>query len=101
MEGLDKQRIMGEYYGYPKCCIDSWCKNHPQFYFDRPEVQQKASLEGFVPCLAHSHEIMRGEVTHEQLITDRICPTPFPDQGSDKDVDKYLAKYVKELLKRK
>lgn len=91
---------MGEYFGYPTCCIDSWCKNHPQFYFNRPEVQRQASVEGFVPCLTHSEEIVAGTVTHEELIANRICPTAFPDQGSDAQVDKYLAKYDKDSRKK-
>lgn len=96
---FNKQRVMGEYYGYPQCCVDEWCASHPLFFSERPDVQQMASQEGFVPCIKHSEEIMEGKTKVEDLIQNRICPLPFPEQTSDIQVGNYLAKYVKKHTK--
>ncbi len=95
MAVFNLQRVMGEYFGYPKCCIDEWCASHPVFFYMRPEVQQEAERGGFIPCLKHSKEIVASKVTHEALIENRICSVPFPDQPSDREVDKYIASKLK------
>ena len=77
---------MGQYFGYPTCCIES-------FLFNVATVQVTGGLHrlhnedqikaadntGFVPCAEHVKQIAEGKITLEELITDRKCPTPFPN----------------------
>jgi len=77
---IDKQttehryELLGKYYGYPKCCIDS-------FIDDTKRTQSQIYVDkglGFIPCNNCATKIMNGENTIEQLIKNRIFSKVFP-----------------------
>ena len=86
---------VGEYYGYPKCCIDQFVEN---MYSDRRnnihnQMSYKASKGGFVPCIEHAEQILCREINIADLIVNRQCKTKFP-----RDNDALLRKYRARLL---
>lgn len=71
----DRYELLGKYYGYPKCCIDS-------FIIDTKRTRCQTSAHkglGFIPCNNCATKIMNGENTIEQLIKNRICSKIFPN----------------------
>jgi hypothetical protein len=82
---------MGKYLGYPKCCIYEfiWHGN------DEPACPKEVHKGyGFIPCTKHTNEILADKIELEDLITNRICPTPFPNHDEDE-----AEEYVKKILK--
>ena len=85
-QGIDKSRLFGKYYGYPDCCIDQWINDSP-YANGKPgnkitelqeEVYQMGSKDyGFYPCDKCCLKIIRGQITIDQLIINRICPDKF------------------------
>ena len=71
-------RDFGEYYGYPKCCIESFIYN---VVTNKPpsRTQKKASgRTGFIPCSYCSWKIKTNKVTLTGLISNRRSCNPFP-----------------------
>lgn len=63
-----RYELIGKYYRYPKCCIDS-------FIIDTERTQNQRYLHkglGFIPCNNCATKIINGENTIEQLIKNRI-----------------------------
>ena len=71
---MEKWREYGKFFGYPQCCIDSFCKTRHISY----EQRQVHNNNGFVPCHKCALKILNKEITIEELIKDRICKTPYP-----------------------
>jgi hypothetical protein len=82
---------MGVYLGYPKCCIYEFMW-HDGDRFTCPKEVHKGY--GFIPCTEHTNEILAGKTRLEDLITNRICPTPFPDVDLV-EAEKYVTKILK------
>lgn len=76
-EATDQWTYYGKYYGFPECCIHDFC--HPRGNRDRQF--QASNSTGFVPCKDHAEQILSGQVTLEELITNRKHPISFPDIG--------------------
>jgi hypothetical protein len=69
-----RYELLGKYYGYPKCCIDS-------FILDIKRTRNQRYVHkglGFIPCNNCATKIMNGENTIEQLIKNRIFSKEFP-----------------------
>jgi hypothetical protein len=65
-------RCKGQYFGYPKCCINSFCNEVVL------RSQRRASNHsGFIPCKKHSKLILLKKITLKSLIRDRLEPKPF------------------------
>lgn len=73
---MDKWIDNGLYYGYPKCCIDSFCKSNGKLTKEQNDVHKN---NGFIPCQKCSEKILAGEATLENLITNRVCKKVFPN----------------------
>lgn len=71
-----RHRMLGEYFGYPKCCIESFCDESKE----RTAYQKAvANLKyGFVPCDDCARKVVEGRVEVQDLIQNRICNTEFP-----------------------
>lgn len=68
----DQWQHFGNYYGYPKCCIDSFCNQR------MTRSQRRAGNgSGFIPCKKHSRLILLRETTLKDLIRNRIHTKPF------------------------
>ena len=64
----------GRRFGYPKCCVESFCNGHSY-----SKIQNKVhGSTGFIPCMAHAQQILKGEITLSDLISNREHPIPFP-----------------------
>jgi len=69
-------RDVGKFYGYPDCCINSFCER--KFIGDISEEQRMVhNGSGFIPCKNHSMEIIAGKIKIESLIQNRECQFPF------------------------
>lgn len=74
---------IGEYFGYPKCCIDSYlgpdsALSHAVRFEDVPFGET-----GFVPCHKCATQRTEEEILAE-IASRRKCPTPFPnDSGAE------------------
>lgn len=71
---------IGEYFGYPKCCIDSYlgpdsALNRAARFEDVPFGET-----GFVPCHKCATERTEEDILAE-IASRRKCPTPFPDDS--------------------
>lgn len=69
-----RYELLGKYYGYPKCCIDSFIADTKRTRSQR--YTHKGS--GFIPCNNCATKIINGESTLEQLIKNRIYSEEFP-----------------------
>lgn len=73
---------VGNDFGYPICCIDEFCKDHPLLLEHLPNTTERQNTEklrydmslidgeetGFFPCLSCAEKIKNGETTLEGLI---------------------------------
>jgi len=66
--------LLGKFYGYPKCCINSFIENTKR---TRNQRYVHKGL-GFIPCNNCATKIMNGDITIEQLIKNRIFSKEFP-----------------------
>jgi len=68
----DQWQYFGNYYGYPKCCIDSFC------YEPMTRSQKRlGNGTGFIPCKKHARLISLRQTTLKELIKNRIHTKPF------------------------
>jgi hypothetical protein len=77
-EGLNQWVYYGRYYGFPKCCIDAFCK-----IGKTSKARTKASDgSGFIPCAKHAAQINSEKIKLTSLIKNRVCKSKFPDNGN-------------------
>lgn len=83
----DRNKPIGEEFGYPECCIHAFCQQPPQLMQGQPSQQDimrykagciNGKFTGFIPCEAHARQILSGKVMLESLIRNRTIKTPFP-----------------------
>ena len=61
---IEQWKYFGNYYGYPKCCIDSFCNEVIT------RSQRKAGNNtGFIPCKDHARMILNKEKTLDSLMS--------------------------------
>ena len=58
-------------FGYPQCCIDSFCKTHGFMNADENQRTVAQNGFGFIPCATHAKQILNNEITIESLIKNR------------------------------
>lgn len=87
-------RIAGEFYGYPKCCTDFFIKNWGKGRSGFTDNQMKVASNnlGFIPCQCHAILINKG-LPISSLLVNRVCNTPFPDDGKIEDLDYFYEHY--------
>jgi len=74
-------RQKGIFYGYPKCCIDSFIQVKINKRTRTQRLVQRTSVfagTGYIPCHECSVKILNNEETIESLITNRLCRNKFP-----------------------
>lgn len=65
----------GVFYGYPKCCIISFCEEDRG---NRHELQSKLSNKsGFIPCKKCTVKVISENLKLEDLIQNRFCEESF------------------------
>lgn len=85
-ERFNSWRIIGEFLGYPSCCIEEFCK--PLLFFQRSDICKEQSANGFIPCPNCANKLKNNEVTYDTLINNcnRKCSIKFtPDSNFDND----------------
>jgi hypothetical protein len=87
---MDKCVEYGEYYGYPKCCIHEFDDFLSRWLPEQDDIKraeikeakkmnfQVSNKTGFVPCDAHTQQILQQKIRLEDLIQNRKCPGKFP-----------------------
>lgn len=94
---MDRSEILGVYFGYPDCCIE-------EFVAFQDDLGRKQSIQmdpkvhqhtGFIPCVKHCRQIKTGRLELEDLITNRVCRSRFPNQGSWEEAEAYVDKIMK------
>lgn len=80
--GVLRWKALGEYFGFPECCIKEFLETACQSTKDRyPEGPWSGT--GFLPCLQCSEKALEFKSFVRDYITPhRVCPTPFPRNGS-------------------
>jgi hypothetical protein len=73
----------GVYFGYPKCCIAYFMNRHNNQLMPRAQYIQDNDT-GFLPCKPCADRVLSGEITIDQLITNRECETTFPNGDGEK-----------------
>lgn len=92
---MSKYQDLGEYFGYPQCCID-------HFIEEKDTSQQKNSKKdihknyGFIPCDECCKRIRSGEIKIDDLIQNRQCEMDYPyEDEADKLMREQYKKYSK------
>jgi hypothetical protein len=94
-------RELGKYYGYPDCCIRAFLtKQHLKNTFGE-HGKNTFGDHGFIPCAKCAAKIQRGETTLENLIQNRECETPFPEDDGQRVVYRRLRNRLKMILQTK
>jgi len=68
-------RLLGKYYGYPKCCIDIFILEKKRTRIQR-YIDRELGL-GFIPCNSCVKKIVDGKIRIEELIKGRIFSKVF------------------------
>lgn len=91
MISKSRLQILGEYFGYPQCCIDNCISRTPDnnYYMDDNQIKVDNG-KGFIPCPKCAKRIVDGEIKIDDLIQNRIHPEPYP-----KDSIKIMNQYLK------
>ncbi len=74
---VDRLYESGVYFGYPKCCINAFIKDAMENNEEAVTQRDTKNGLGFIPCTTHSTLIKAGIIKPEDLITDRVCKTPY------------------------
>lgn len=84
---------IGKYFGYPLCCIQAFEVILVNAGRKKPEQRNPLVHKhtGFIPCPDHAKQILEGKITLESLISGRICPHEFPEDGTMEELDEHLA----------
>lgn len=84
-EDVDYWRENGKYFGYPQCCIDSFCNQ----YALTSEQEDAIDNHGFIPCHKHAIMILENKTTLKELIKDRQCKHDYPKDDYDAALEDY------------
>ena len=91
--------MFGKYFGFPKCCRKAFGKDDGHLKLRYKAGKLDGIGTGFVPCAWHAKHIVAGNARLEDLIKNRICPLPFPEDGlhTRADAEEILIKYMGDL----
>lgn len=59
----DQWQHYGKHYGYPSCCINSFCNETTT-----RSQRLSGNKSGFIPCKDHAKQILSGEIILQSLI---------------------------------
>lgn len=76
---MEKQNTIikkqGEFFGYPTCCVKAFLRRVSGK--KTRDEQLQAARAGFIPCFKHANKILKGEISLDNIIENRICSVPF------------------------
>lgn len=73
-------QILGEHYGYPKCCIASF--EQTMGAIGNPLGAEAGEETGFIPCPSCAKLIINQEIKLGDLIINRKHSLPFPNSST-------------------
>ncbi len=76
--------LMGQYFGYPPCCIDDFIERMVGTLAMLP-VQRDTCENGFVPCVNCATMLQLGKRKARVLIRKRWCKFAFSNDDDDDD----------------
>lgn len=82
----------GDYYGYPQCCIDEFVEDLKAGK-SPGERNLDGNYSGFIPCRAHTTQVLNKDIKLGDLIRNRTCDTEFPNDGDaakDSPIGRFL-----------
>lgn len=77
MTWQDRCRVVGQYLGYPECCIEAFIASNSV----TPLQREASQRTGFVPCVEHAALVIGSADPAARLaalVRDRKCAIPFP-----------------------
>lgn len=77
-----KAREAGLYFGYPRCCVDSFLNA-----VETGQHLQRQGASGFIPCAKCLATLEKTGKGVESLITNRVCARPFPNSVAAEDIN--------------
>lgn len=91
--------LCGIYFGYPKCCVDWFIRNRMNNYIPLNKNQEAVhGNEGFIPCPKCAKKVNKDTI--HTLIRNRVCKSPYPNQGrfyKSKTLLNKIIKYYESL----
>jgi hypothetical protein len=89
---------LGKYFGFPNCCIEEFLstQSHATWtkYPDGPWVGT-----GFMPCVSCADKALDfDKFVADNITPHRACPTPFPDQGTDEQMEALIRRVKTERI---
>lgn len=107
LDTLQDKKRLGEYYGYPKCCINHFVDNilngkksileYQKIYAKNYEVSKHT---GFIPCTRHTNLILKNKMSLEDLIRNRKCKKKFPNDN-DERIKQFRCKQLHQIQFKK
>lgn len=100
-------QTVGKFFGYHQCCID-WFVDHAKTY-GRGDTEHLTDYQkvfhnhtegiGFMPCPDHAKRIIDDGLSSSDLVSNRICSTPFPNADTSSKHKKEFKNWIKNNLK--
>jgi len=88
----------GRYFGYPQCCIDQFIRNFEKRVRVGAVNKKAAKGHGFIPCDAHSLQIINKQIKLGDLIHERVCETAFPNDNGSAIVEQRLKRRFRMVM---
>jgi hypothetical protein len=107
LDSRESKKKLGEYYGYPKCCVNHFVDNilygkksileYQKKYVNNYEVSKHT---GFIPCTRHTNLILKNKMCLEDLIRNRKCKKKFPNDN-DHRIKQFRWKQIHQIQFKK
>ncbi len=98
----DLDKSLGEFFGYPLCCVNFYCRNNTSNYWYKelelkyPKAFKKLG-KGFIPCEKHLFMMENGE-NPKSFIKNRKCKIPY---GRNKKIGEEITKFKNNLYSQR
>lgn len=84
-------KIVGKYFGYHDCCVESFVEHAKQYgggdvnhlTYHQEKFLDKTNGIAFMPCPKHAKQFNKNKIGLSDMVTNRICSSPFPDVDID------------------
>lgn len=75
LKGVDLTKKIGEFYGYPSCCIEHFVAQGEKF-------QGPWTGTGFLPCAKHAAYLLKSRAPIDSIFRGRKASTKFPESDN-------------------
>lgn len=99
----NEPKVIGEFFGYHECCVNSFVNHAAKFKpgnisnlskYQKLYYKLTEGQTAFMPCPKHAKQIVKGKIKPSELVSNRICSTPFPitDDNTIYELEDWLEK---------